>query len=158
MRDESRFPTLRFLTCPACGEAYTASLTGENYCPRCQAPARPGDASPAKIHRTRQGAHILLTLLGPQYKLQELEDLRFEIDRAMKESPETIAFHFSGASYLDSSMLAQLVRTLQEMTRRGKATFVITDDSQVLESLQILDLDRVVAIFPSVEAYREALA
>lgn len=157
MRDEHQFPTMRFLFCQACGQAYTASLTGENSCPKCQTPARPGAASVAQVHRTRRGIHILLTVQGPKYKLQELEDLRFEIDRAMKDGPESIAFHFRGASYLDSSMLAQIVRTLQEMTRRGKATFIITDDSQVLESLQILDLDRVVTIFPSVEAYRAGL-
>ena len=136
MRDENKFPTMRFLTCPACGQAYTASLTGENSCPRCQVPARPAAAPPGRIHRTRQGAHVLFTIQGHQYKLQELEYLRFEIYRAMKEGPETIAFHFDGASYLDSSMLAQIVRTLQEMTRRGKATFLITDDAQVMESLR----------------------
>ena len=54
-------------------------------------------------------------------------------------------------------MLAQLVRTLQEMTRRGKATFIITGDAQVLESLQILDLDRVLPVFPSLEAYLAGL-
>jgi len=157
LRDENNFPTMRFLTCRACGQTYTGSLSGENSCPRCQAPARDGMDSAARVHRSYQGSHILLTVQGPKYKLQELEDLRFEIDRSLKEGPESIAFHFRGASYLDSSMLAQIVRTLQEMTRLGKATFVITDDAQVLESLQILDLDRVLTIFPDVEAYRARL-
>ena len=158
MRDENKFPTMRFLTCQACGQTYTASLSGENHCPGCQAPARDGSASAGRVHRSCQGTHILLTVQGPKYRLQELEDLRFEIERSLKEGPESIAFHFSGASYLDSSMLAQIVRTLQEMTRQGKATFVITDDPHVLESLQILDLDRVLAILPNVEAYRASLS
>ena len=157
MRDEEKFPTMRFLTCPVCGHAYTASLSGENSCPRCQAPARRGDARTVRVRRTQQGPHILLTIAGPIYKIQELEDLKVEIDKALRETPETIAFHLDGASYLDSSMLAQLVRTLQEMTRRGKATFIITGDAQVLESLQILDLDRVLPVFPSLEAYLAGL-
>lgn len=158
MRDEENFPTMRFLTCRACGHAYTASLTGENSCPRCRTPASSGQASGAKIRRTREGAHFMLTVHGPIYKIQDLEDLRVEIDAALKESPESLAFHFSGASYLDSSMLAQIVRTLQVMTSRGKSTFVITGDPQVLESLQIVDLDRVLTIFPSQEAYRAGRA
>lgn len=158
MRDEDRFPTMRFLTCPACGQAYTASLSGVDTCPGCGTPARPGSAASAQVQRTRQGSHVLLTVKGPRYKLQEVEDLRFEIDRALKEDPDSIAFHFHGASFLDSSMLGQIVRTLQEMTLRGKSIFVITDDPQVLESLQILDLDRVLTILPGLEAYRAGLA
>lgn len=101
--------------------------------------------------------HILLTISGPIYKMKELEDLKVQIDLALKDMPESVAFHFDGASYLDSSMLAQLVRTLQELSRRGKPTFVITGDAQVVESLQILDLDRVLTVFSSVEAYREGI-
>lgn len=89
--------------------------------------------------------------------MQELEDLKVQIDRALRDQPESMAFHFDGASYLDSSMLAQLVRTLQELSRRGKPTFVITGDAHVVESLQILDLDRVLTVFPSLDAYRQGL-
>jgi anti-anti-sigma factor len=158
LRDEDKFPTMRFLTCPACGHAYTASLSGEDSCPRCQASVRQGRSQAPRVRRTQQGSHILFTVAGPIYKIQELEDLKFEIDRALKETPDSIAFHLEGASYLDSSMLAQLVRTLQEMTRRGKATFLITADAHVLESLQVVDLDRVLTVIPSLEAYQAGLA
>ena len=93
----------------------------------------------------------------PIYKILELEDLKLQIDATLKELPESVAFHFDGASYLDSSMLAQLVRTLQELSRRGKPTFIITNDAQVVESLQILDLDRVLTVFSTLEFYRSAL-
>lgn len=158
MRDEDKFPTMRFLTCQSCGHAYTASLTGVNTCPRCQTPARTGDAPGNRIGKTVVNGHVLFTVSGPIYKIQELEELKMEIDFALKGQPESVAFRFDGASYLDSSMLAQLVRTLQELSRRGKPTYVITNDAHVVESLQVLDLDRVLTVYPTLEAYAEGLA
>lgn len=144
---------MRFLTCKACGHAYTASLSGFDSCPRCQTPARPGK-DPRGVERSEDSGHVLLTVAGPIYKMTELEALKVSIDEALKGGPESMAFHFDGASYLDSSMLSQIVRTLQEMSKRGKPTYVITGDTQVLESLQILDLDRVLTVLPSLDAWR----
>lgn len=148
---------MRFLTCQSCGQAYTASLTGVNACPRCETPAAPGQAAGRRVTRTTSGNHILLTITGPIYKIQEVEEVRGEVDAAFRGEPESMAFHFDQASYLDSSMLSQLVRTVQEMTKRHKPTFLITGDAEVLESLQILDLDRVLTVCPTLENYRECL-
>lgn len=153
MRDEEKFPTMRFLTCKACGQAFTASLSGFDSCPSCQTPARPGD-EPKGVASSGFAGHVLLTVAGPIYRMRELEALKVAIDDALKGGPDSIAFHFDGASYLDSSMLSQIVRTLQEMSKRGKPTYVITGDAQVMESLQILDLDRVLTVLPSLEAWR----
>jgi anti-anti-sigma regulatory factor len=158
LRDEDNFPTMRFLTCPACGHAYTASLTGENACPRCQAPARPGQIPGNRVGRSVQKGHILFTIPGPFHKIQELEELKLHIDSSLEGQPESMAFHFDGASFLDSSMLGQLVRTLQEMTRRGKPTYIVTGDAQVVESLHVLDLDRILTVFSGLAEYRAALA
>lgn len=157
MRDEDKFPTMRFITCRSCGQAYTASLSGVNSCPQCGTVAERRAAAGKRVLRTDIGKHILLTVTGPIYKIQEVEEVRGEVDDAFREQPESMAFHFDNASYLDSSMLSQLVRTVQEMTRRSRPTFVITGDAQVLESLQILDLDRVLTIYPTLEEYHVGL-
>lgn len=158
MRDEGRFPTMRFLTCRACGQAYTASLTGVDTCPRCQAPAHPSDTRDERISKVIEDGHWLFTISGPMYKIKDLEELKIHLDEALRGDPESLAFRFERVSYLESSMLAQLVRAVHELTRRGKPVYVITGDAQVVESLQILDLDRVMTLLPSLEAYRTALA
>jgi anti-anti-sigma factor len=158
MRDENQFPTMRFLTCRVCGHSYTASLSGSNACPNCRAPARPSDEAGNRISRVEQGGHILLILSAPMYKLKDLEELKTHVDAVLQADPRSLAFHLDGASYLDSSMLAQLVRAVQELTKRGRTTYVISSDPQVIESLEILDLDRVLTLLPNLDAYRAVVA
>lgn len=148
---------MRFLTCRACGHAYTASLTGHNTCPRCRTPARPGDDRADRVTCLDLDGHTLITVTGPMYKLKELEDLKGHIDHALSGDPGSMAFHFDGVGYLDSSMIGQMVRAVQEMTKRSKPTYVITSDPQLVEALQILDLDRVLTVLPSVQAYKATL-
>ena len=157
MQEEDRVVTVQFLSCGSCGHVFTATAKGKNACPKCQAPLAAGKELVSRFSKQTVGGHVLFTLLGPMYKMQELEELRTQLDLAMDADAESIAFHFNGASYLDSSMLGQMVRTLKEMASRGKATSVVTADAQVVESLQVLDLDRILPVYPSLDAYRMAM-
>lgn len=158
MRDEDRFPTVRFLACRACGKTYTASLTGMDSCPACNAPAGPEDILGGKVTRVASGGHVLVTVKGSGYRMQDLEEIKLHIDQALQGEPESLAFHFDGASHLDSGTLGLLVRAVQEMTRRERPTALVTSDAQVLESLQVTDLDRILTVYPTVESYRKGLA
>jgi anti-anti-sigma factor len=148
---------MRFLTCPACGHAYTASLSGVNTCPRCRTPARSGEEGGNRIERRETGGHVLLTVSGQMYTIKDLEALKGHVDQVLEGEPASLAFHFDGASFLDSSTLAQLVRAVHEMTRRGKPTYVITGDPQVVETFEMMDLNRVLNLVPSLDAYRNSL-
>jgi hypothetical protein len=46
---------------------------------------------------------------------------------------------------------------MQTLSIHGKPTFIITDDNEVLESLQMMDLDRVMRVLPDLERYKSAL-
>ncbi len=155
MRDEGKFPTVRFLACRSCGQAYTASLSGVNTCPRCRAPAGPDDVRGSRVERMEEDGHVLLTVSGTLYRMQELEELRRHVDVALETGTASVAFHFVGVSYLDSSMLGLLARTLQAMTRRGRPAYLVTSDPRAIEALRVVDLDRVMTVFSSLEAYRE---
>ena len=158
MRDEDQFPTVRFHKCRACGHIYTGSLTGDNACPACHVPAL-RDAPPGSlIRRDVDGAHALFTITGNIYKIQELEELRSQINEVVEQDVESIAFAFEKSSFLNSSTINLLVKTMQTLSIRSKSTFIITDDEEVLESLQIMDLDRVMRILPNLEKYKAALA
>lgn len=158
MRDEHNFPTVRFRKCGACGNVYAGSLTGDDACPKCQAPFRSEAPSPAGISRSVIGGHLAFSIRGSLRSLGQLEDLRAQVEVALAESPESIAFAFEGSSYLNSSLINLLVKTMQSLSIRGKPTFIVTRDEDTLESMQMMDLDRVMRILPDQESYRAALA
>lgn len=157
MRDEEHFHTVRFLTCLDCGRSYTASLSGEHACPDCHAPARDGDVLGNRVDPREEGDHVLLAINGPHFRLRELADLRRQIDAALAGTPESIAFRLDGITFLDSSMLAQLARTLKAMDLRDKPTYIITQDPGVVECLRMVDLDRLLIVLASEEEYRREL-
>lgn len=157
MRDEDKFPTVRFLKCRRCGQVYTASLSGVNSCPKCQTPAHLEDVREVAFMKEVKDRHILFIISGTVYKLQELEKLKADIETSLKEKSESIGFAFEGSAYLDSSLINLLVKTLQSQSQRGKSTYVITQDAHVLESLQVLNLDKVLTVLADRNQYREAL-
>jgi hypothetical protein len=158
MRDEFQFPTVRFRKCGSCGQVYTGSLTGQDACPKCHSPHQAEDASGAEITLSSQGGHFLFNIRGTLIKLGELEELRTQIRKAMGADARSIAFALEGSSFLSSSLINIVVKTMQTLSVRGRPTFVITADAESLESLQMMDLDRVLRILPDGEAYRSALA
>ncbi|GEM_PF-2503801 len=157
MRNEDQFPTVRFQKCKTCDHVYTGSLSGDNACPKCHALAVPQIPDGGRFKFEITGAHALVTVIGNVYKMQELEELKDQIDLALAQPLDSIAFAFQESSYLNSSMINVLVKTMQPLSIQGKPTFIITDEAQVLESLHIMDLDRVMRIVPNLEKYRAAL-
>jgi anti-anti-sigma factor len=157
LRDEDRFPTVRFHKCKTCGHVYTGSLTGEDACPACHAPADKTLSPGGQIHQQMNGQHALFTITGNVYKIQELEALRAQINEVVSQPVASIAFAFEQSSFLNSSTINLLVKTMQTMSVHGRPTFIITRDEDVLESLQIMDLDRVMRILPDLDTYRSAL-
>ncbi|HKP98606.1 MAG TPA: STAS domain-containing protein [Fibrobacteria bacterium] len=157
MRDEDQFPTVRFHKCRACGNVYTGSLTGEDACPSCHVPAHKDAPPGGQIRRQLEGSHALFTITGTVYKIQELEELRSQIQEVVAQEVDSIAFAFEKSSFLSSSTINLLVKTMQTLSIHGKPTFIITRDEEVLESLQMMDLDRVMRILPDLDAYKSAL-
>lgn len=157
MRDEDKFPTVRFLKCKACGKIYTGSLTGENACPDCHVTAEKTSAAGGRIRNRIENSHALFTISGTLYKIGELEELKAQIDQVLAEEVGSIAFQFEASSFLSSSTINLLVKTMQTLSVHGKPTFIITDEKDVLESLQMMDLDRVMRICPDLEGYQAAL-
>ncbi len=158
MRDEDQFPTVKFHKCRACGHVYTGSLTGDDACPSCHTPAHKEIPPGGQIKRHIEGSHALFTIIGNIYKIQELEELRAQINEVVEQNVDSVAFAFENSSFLNSSTINLLVKTMQTLSVYGKPTFIITSEPEVLESLQMMDLDRVMRILPSVEKYKAALA
>ncbi len=158
MRDEDQFPTVRFQKCKACGNVYTGSLSGENPCPKCDAQAVVQIPPEIRFKHELNGNHVLFSITGTVHKIQELEELRAEIDTVLSKEVDSIAFFFTSSSFLNSSMINLLVKTMQNLSVYGKRTYIITSEVSVLESLQMMDLDRILKIYPDLDQYRSALA
>lgn len=158
VRDEDQFPTVKFHKCRACGHVYTGSLTGLDACPNCHSPAHKEAPPGGQIQLQMEELHALFTITGNVYKIQELEDLRSRINDAVAADARSIAFAFEKSSFLNSSTINLLVKTMQTLSVHGRPTFIITSEPEVLESLEMMDLDRVMRILPTVEKYRAALA
>src|SRR4051812_8319993 len=103
MRDEGDFPTVRFRKCSACGKIYTGSLTGADACPICHTAFRAEEPRDSAVSLTRIGSHVLFSIQGSVRKLGQLEDLRGQVEGALADNPDSIAFAFEGSSYLSSS-------------------------------------------------------
>jgi anti-anti-sigma factor len=157
VRDEDKFPTVKFHKCRACGHVYTGSLTGANACPSCHVAAQPEPPPGGQIRRQVDSGHVLFTITGTMYNIKELEELRAQIQSMMEQEVQSIAFAFEKSSFLNSSTINLLVKTMQSMSVYGKPTFIITSDTEVLESLQMMDLDRVMKICSSLDAYKAEL-
>ena len=147
---------MRFLKCRECGHIYTGSLTGDNSCPQCHAPSRPEIAG-NRSRRESQAGNVLFILSGPVYKIKDLEQLKSNIEASLEEDIQSLAFAFESTSFLDSSMLNLLVKAMHTLSQRNKPTFIITADLDVIESLHILDLDKLMTIVPTLEEYRGRL-
>lgn len=156
MQNEDRFPTVRFRKCKACGHVHAGCLTGEDACPICRTSSErkvPGE----QIRKRMEGSHALFTITGTLYKISELEELKAQIDEVIASEADSIAFAFLASSFLNSSTINLLVKTMHSLSVQGKPTFIITDDPEVLESLQMMDLDRVMRICPSLENYKASI-
>jgi len=156
VQNEDRFPTVRFRKCKACGHVHAGSLTGDDTCPICH--ASPEKKAPGEqIRKKMNGSHALFTITGTLYKISELEELKAQIEEAIAQEADSIAFAFLASSFLNSSTINLLVKTMHSLSVHGKPTFIITDDPEVLESLQMMDLDRVMCLCPSLEQYKASL-
>jgi anti-anti-sigma factor len=156
VQNEDRFPTVRFHKCKSCGHVHAGSLTGDNSCPVCHANAEK-EVAGGQIRKKMDGSHALFTVTGTLYKISELEELKAQIDEVIAQDADSIAFAFQASSFLSSSTINLLVKTMHALSEEGKPTFIITDDQDVLESLRMMDLDRVMRICPSLEQYKISL-
>ena len=148
---------MRFRRCKACGHLYTGSLSGETACPKCQAPTEIQIPDGGRFKLEMTGSHALFSTIGSVSKIQELEELRSEIESVQANGAESIALYFQSSTYLSSGMISLLVKTLQMLSQQNKPVYIVTEDAPVIESLHVMNLAHAVRVFPNREAYRAAL-
>lgn len=156
MRDEESFPTVPFITCPQCGSVYTGSLSGQMQCPNC---GFEKTASPAELTWSfaRDGGHLLCRFQGSKYRLKSLEGLKRDLETALHPIPLSFALKLESGCFFDSSLINVLIRSIRELTQVSRPIFVISSDPEVLETFQIMDLDKLVHLVADEAAYDKLL-
>lgn len=156
MPDEELYPTMRFYTCPDCGQVFTGSLTGENACPSCRRPMKKrSDESFYTLSENQK--HVAIHIRGGGYRIGDLAQLKQALEKLEAKMPDSIAFLFDGNSVLDSGFLNLMARTVYLLSQQGRRVFVVAQDEHLLDSLQVLGLDRVLVVLKDEKAYQEAL-
>ncbi len=154
MRNEEKYPTVRFLKCKNCGHIFTESLSGENQCSNCQAAFQPEKDFPFWLEKQSLHGHVRMTIMGTLYKIKDVELLKVEVAKSLDENPKSLAFEFKSSSYLDSTVIHLLAKSIQRLSQEMKKACIITDDEHLIESLRTVGLDRVVSILPNFETYQ----
>ncbi len=102
--------------------------------------------------------HILFHLTGSTYDMGNLEKLKALIQEAENKGFASIAFALRGCNFLNSTLVNLLVKAFKEAHRSERPAFIVTEDENTRESLQMLGLDRIVSVFSSFRSYRQALS
>jgi hypothetical protein len=105
----------------------------------------------------QSGDHATVHIQGGSYRIGDLAQLKVALELLETKQPKSIAFIFDGQSVLDSGFLNLMARTVYLQSQTGNSVFVVSQASHMLESLQVLGLDRVVTIVPDENAYQNAL-
>ena len=85
--------------------------------------------------------------------IQQLEELRREIDKALHSGLQSLAFGLQDAAYLNSSLINLLIMAVKILASQKKTTYVISEKAEVLESLSLMGLDRIIKIIQNEDLY-----
>ncbi len=94
---------------------------------------------------------------GSKYRLKALEGLKRDLETALQPVPLSFALRLEAGCFFDSSLINVLIRSIREMTQVSRPIFVISSDPEVLETFQIMDLDKLVHLVEDEETYTERL-
>ncbi len=156
MPDEERYPTMRFHTCPGCGHVFTGSLTGVNTCPRCHQVIQV-KTTPVFFLRENHGDHVAFRIHGSHYRIGDLAEIKAHLQALESLKPPSIAFIFDGESVLDSGFLNLMAKTVYGLSQTGGRVFVVTHYPHLMDSLQVMGLDRVVTVLQTEKDYLQAI-
>jgi anti-anti-sigma regulatory factor len=135
---------------------YTGSLSGQMVCPSCGF-EKTASASDLFWTIANEGGHLFCRFTGSKYRLKALESLKRDLEKALQPLPLSFALKVGQGSFFDSSLINVLIRSIREMTEASRPIFVISSDPEVLETFQIMDLDKLVFLVSDEESYAEKL-
>jgi anti-sigma B factor antagonist len=112
-------------------------------------PHEQGSASLLSITVHHVGGAEVLVVVG-EVDMASAGQLRSEVFRCLAERPAVLVLDLAAVTFLDSAGLAVLVEA-HRAAAPHTALCVVADQHAVLSPIQITELDRVLAVYASVE-------
>jgi anti-sigma B factor antagonist len=117
--------------------------------PSVSGPPEQGSASLLSITVHHVGGAEVLVVAG-EVDMASAGQLRSEVGRCLAERPAVLVLDLAAVTFLDSAGLAVLVEA-HRAAAPHTALRVVADQHAVLSPIQITELDRVLAVYASVE-------
>ena len=81
--------------------------------------------------------------------ISELSELRFLIEGYLREGKSHIAVSFTSISYIYSGAIAVLIDCYKKIKKVGGDLCIIESNPQIISIFRIMNLDKVIGIYPS---------
>jgi hypothetical protein len=94
-----------------------------------------------ELRESRREGHILIQVRGAGVRVGDFPVLAAAVDKALWDSPESLAFEFRDCPLLDSGCIGQIAKAVRTMSLKGKPVFCIADDEAIWDGLQTVGLD-----------------
>jgi anti-sigma B factor antagonist len=88
--------------------------------------------------------------------ISELSELRFLIEGYISDGKNSIAVRFTNASYIYSGAIAVLIDCYKKIKNVGGDLCIIEGNPQIIDIFRMLNIDRVIHIYKSVEELQTA--
>lgn len=116
-------------------------------------------AGPAEVSlATRPGRGCTIVEVVGALDLASAPDLRACLQQVMADGAGTIVLDLAGLEFIDSSALGTIVLTYKDLQKRAGRLCVAQPQPLVLRVLELTSVDRLVSIYPSVEAAEDDAA
>jgi len=103
------------------------------------------------IELRRVDRDVIVVRLSSDADLHTAPLLGHAVDRAIASRAGLIVIDLSGVTFIDSMMLGAILGMTRETRARGIASCVVVEDPHVVRMFELTLLDRVLALFPTVE-------
>jgi anti-sigma B factor antagonist len=99
---------------------------------------------------------VVVVALRGEADLHTAPVLRQALDEAVESGEATLIVDLTGVTFVDSMMLGVLLGATRRLRPRGTEMRIVVDDPHVRRIFELTLLDRVLALYPSLELALES--
>jgi anti-sigma B factor antagonist len=114
-------------------------------------PSSPTDSQRLDVESLPVANDVAVVRLRGEADLHTAPILRDALDRAIDTGVGRVVIDLTGVSFVDSMMLGVLLGTTRRSRLRGTEMRIVVDDPHVRRIFELTLLDRVLALYPSLE-------
>jgi anti-sigma B factor antagonist len=110
------------------------------------------------VDDTPVGRDIHVILASGEVDANAAPELRQKLEELLADGKRRIVFDLSGATFIDSTAIGVLALSVRRLRPRGGALAVVCSHPRILETFEVIGLERVVPVHPTRSAALVELA